>query len=239
MTARRRVLGVVIARGGSQGLPRKNLLPLAGKPLIVHTLAAAQVSRLLTRWIVSTDDPEIARVAREHGADVPFVRPAYLAEADSRAFDVLRHALDEVERMEGLAYDDVVLLQPTSPFRHGDDIDAALELLWRSGADSVITVYRHPQVHPFIMYRVDAECIATPFVQMEDPMLQRQGLPPIYIRTGLVYAFRRVLLQTGQNLYGHRTAAYVVPRERALCIDEAWDLRTAESQWDWVFGEDG
>lgn len=134
------VVGLVTARGGSQRLPRKNVLPLAGKPMIAWTIEAALQSEALTRVIVSTDDEEIARVSREYGAEVPFSRPTELAEADSDHVAVVEHALDWLAEHEGVQPDWVLLLQPTSPLRTAEDIDACVALARESAAPAVVSV---------------------------------------------------------------------------------------------------
>lgn len=143
-----RVLAVVPARGGSKGLPGKNVRPLAGLPLVAHSLAAARAMRTVTRCIVSTDDPGIARVAREHGGDVPWLRPPELATDDTPMAPVLRHALAAVEDEEGRPYDALVLLDPTSPARVPSEVDAAVEqLLARADLDGVVSV-SEPSFNP-------------------------------------------------------------------------------------------
>ncbi len=143
-----RVLAVVPARGGSKGLPGKNLRPLAGLPLIVHSVRAAEAMRTVTRCVVSTDDPQVAEVARAHGADVPWLRPPELATDDTPMAPVLRHALGAVEAEEGRAYDAVVLLDPTSPARVPTEVDAAVErLLDTPHLDGVISVSQ-PSFNP-------------------------------------------------------------------------------------------
>lgn len=143
-----RVLAVVPARGGSKGLPGKNLRSLAGLPLVVHSVRAAEAMRTVTRCVVSTDDPQVAAVAREHGADVPWLRPAALATDDTPMAPVLRHALAAVENEEGHPYDAVVLLDPTSPARVPPEVDAAVERLLDSAhLDGVISVSQ-PSFNP-------------------------------------------------------------------------------------------
>jgi CMP-N,N'-diacetyllegionaminic acid synthase len=143
-----RVLAVVPARGGSKGLPGKNIRPLAGLPLVAHSLRAAAAMRTVTRCVVSTDDPEIARVATEHGGDVPWLRPADLAADDTPMAPVLRHALLAVEEAEGRPYDALVLLDPTSPARVPAEIDAAVEeLLASTDLDGVVSV-SEPSFNP-------------------------------------------------------------------------------------------
>ena len=124
-----KVLAVIPARGGSKGVPQKNIRLLAGKPLIGYTIDAARDSKELTNWIVSTDDEAIAEVARECGAEVPFIRPELLATDSAKAIPVIQHALKEMEERDGIQYDAVMMLQPTTPFRTAEDIDEAIRIL--------------------------------------------------------------------------------------------------------------
>jgi CMP-N,N'-diacetyllegionaminic acid synthase len=229
VTHRRRVLAVIPARGGSVGVPRKNLRPVGGTPLVALAIKAAAGSRLVDRVIVSTDDAEIAAVARDVGGQVPFCRPAQLALGTSRMFDVLVHAVETLEGAGEPAYDDIVLLQPTSPFRLPTDVDECLTTLWSTGCDSVITVYRHPQLHPRFMYSLGPGGVAAPLWEAEDRMPQRQDLDPVFIRTGVVYAFRRSLLRRGGDIYGKRTVAVQIPYERSFSIDDPTDLAVCEA----------
>jgi CMP-N-acetylneuraminic acid synthetase len=226
---RPRVLGVIPARGGSVGLPRKNLRLFRGLPLIAHAILTARECQTVTRTIVTTDDPEIASVARSFGADVPFLRPAALARAESRMFDVLLHAVEWLDRSADQPYDDVLLLQPTSPMRTVEDADDCVRALWRAGADSAITVYRHEQVHPRLMYTLLPDGTATPIWTSRDRMPQRQDLQPVHIRCGVAYAFRRSLLVPGGDIYGRRTVAVQVPYERSVSIDDPADLAVGEA----------
>src|SRR5262245_50748963 len=138
------VLGIIPARGGSKGIPRKNLAPLGGRPLIAYTCDAARASLRLTRFMVSTDDEEIFEIARALGPETPLLRPARLAADDTPMVDVLLDIVATLERRERYRPDAVVLLQPTSPFRRAEHVDAAIELLESSGADSVVTVMAVP-----------------------------------------------------------------------------------------------
>lgn len=228
MLAHRRVLAIIPARGGSVGLPRKNVRPLAGLPLIAYPIRTARACTMIDRAIVSTDDEEIADVARRLGAEVPFRRPTSLARNSSRMFDVLVHAVEHLEAAGDQPYDDIVLLQPTSPFREVEDVERCLRTLWTSGADSVITVYRHPQVHPRLMYSLAEDGTAVPVCEATDRMPQRQELDPVFIRTGIVYAFRRRLLHAGGDIYGRRTLAVEIPFHRAFSIDDATDFAICE-----------
>jgi len=214
-------LGIIPARGGSKGVLRKNIRLVGGRPLIAYTIAAAQGSELLSHFVVSTDDLEIARTATELGAPV-LMRPSELAADDTPMVPVVRHALAEV----GLAFDAVAVLQPTTPLRQAGDIDGALRLLGESGADSVISVYQVEDHHPARMYRLEQGRLV-PY-DIEPPARLRQGLPVVYHRNGAVYACRRGLIEDGQTLIGLDTRPYIMPRDRSLNIDDEFDLAIAE-----------
>jgi len=222
-----KVLGVIPARGGSKGIPRKNLVPLLGQPLIVYTLRCAQSSRRLARTVLSSDDPEIIEVARAAGADVPFVRPAVFSGDASTSADVVRHALDALAEA-GEDYDAVVLLEPTAPLRTAADIDAALDRLEASGADAVISVCRVDAPHPIKMQRIEADRLVPFLPELWRDGLTRQQLPPVYALNGAVYATRTSVFRATGSLWGRNAAPLVMPPERSVNIDSPLDLGLAE-----------
>jgi len=221
-----RVLGVIPARGGSKGIARKNLAPLAGRPLLAYTADAVRASRRLTRTVVSTDDPEIAAAAQALALDVPFLRPPALAADDTPMLPVVQHALEAMQS-SGDAFDAVVLLQPTSPLRRGDHIDAALELLASSGADSVVTVVEVPhQFSPVSVLRIDDGRLR-PFQDGPKPT-RRQDKPRLYARNGpAVLAVRAAVVAAG-SLYGDDSRPLVMPMRDSHDIDSADDLELIE-----------
>jgi CMP-N,N'-diacetyllegionaminic acid synthase len=222
-----RVLGVVPARGGSKGVPRKNIRMLDGRPLVVHTIDAALASSLLTTLIVSTDDPEIADISVRAGAQVPFVRPTELATDLAGAIPVLQHALRSVEASGAAPFDAVMMLQPTTPFRTADDIDAAIETLRRSGADSVISVADVGGYHPARMKYLEGDRLVDMPVCEAYENQPRQELRPVYIRNGAIYLTRREVLLRG-SLKGEDSRALIMPDERSVNIDTMGDFRYAE-----------
>jgi CMP-N,N'-diacetyllegionaminic acid synthase len=232
------ILGVIPARGGSKGVPRKNLAPLAGRPLIAHTIDAARSSRRLTRVLVSTDDVEIAGVARSLGVDVPFLRPSHLAGDDTPILDVLVDLLRTLSARERVDVDILVLLQPTSPFRRSEHIDGAIDLLTSSGADSVVTVV--PVPHQFTptslmelrgdrLVALNGGLASTAAEGAGKSPTRRQDKPLLFARNGpaVVAVHARVLLEQ-QTLYGSDTRALVMSREDSVDIDDSFDLRLAE-----------
>jgi CMP-N-acetylneuraminic acid synthetase len=228
-----KVLGVVTARGGSKALPGKNLKLLAGKPLIAYTIEAALQSEAIDRLILTTDDPAIADVALACGCEVPFIRPAELARDETLHLPVVEHAARWMVEHADYRPDAVMTLQPTSPLRQPEDIRASIELLERSGADSVLSVSEVPaHAHPMRTLRLDAQDHAVLFVNGEPVrrrINRRQDLPPAWVMNGAIYVcLTRVLLSDEPSLYGDRVVAYRMPADRSVSIDDAEDWATAE-----------
>jgi CMP-N,N'-diacetyllegionaminic acid synthase len=220
------VLGVVPARGGSKGIPQKNLAMIAGRPLLAYTADAARASRHLSRVVVSTDDEAIAAAARTLGLDVPFMRPADLAADDTPMLPVLQHAAREMARA-GSAADVVVLLQPTSPLRRASHIDDAIELLQSTGADSIVSVVEVPhQFSPVSVMRLDGGRLR-PFLD-GPPVTRRQDKPRVYARNGpAVLAVRTRVLEAG-SLYGDDSRPLLMTAAESLDVDGPEDLARAE-----------
>jgi CMP-N,N'-diacetyllegionaminic acid synthase len=221
------MVGLVVARGGSKGIPRKNTAPLAGKPLIYWTIDAALASTALRRTIVSTDDGKIARVARERGAEVPFARPAELALDTTASLDVALHALDWLQMDEGHDPEYLLLLQPTSPFRTASDIDGAADLAVRRQADAVLGVSL-AENHPYLTRRILEDGSLADFVQSDMAYLRRQDLPPAYVINGAIYITRAESLRRNRTFFPTGALAYIMPQDRSLDIDTPWDLAVAE-----------
>lgn len=222
-----RVLGVIPARGGSKGVPRKNLRILAGRPLLAYTADAARGSSRLTRTIVSTDDAEIADSARQLGLDVPFMRPAALAGDDTLMLPVLQHAWRAMSD-QGFVADVVVLLQPTSPLRTPEHIRGAVRQLRESNADSVVTVTELPRhLSPDYVMRLDAGRLV-PFLPEGGRIARRQDARPAFVRDGTVYAFWRRTLRDSHTIYGTTCSPLVVPARESITLDTAEDWDEAE-----------
>ena len=203
------VLGLIPARGGSKGVPRKNIRELAGKPLIAYSILSAQQAKRLHRFIVSTDDEEIAAVARHWGAEVPFLRPKELAQDDTPDLPVFQHALKWLREQEDYVPDILVHLRPTQPLRTARHIDEVVEKLLETGADSVKSV-RSVEEHPHKMWEVVGERLV-PYLKTEfrlrvGPDYPRQKLAPLYVSSGLVDAVRREVVEAGST-----TGDFVVP----------------------------
>lgn len=221
------VLGVIAARGGSKGVPRKNVLPLGGRPMIVWTVEAALASKTLDRVIVSSDDAEIIGAAVAAGAEAPFVRPAELARDDTPGTAPVLHALDQV----GGVYDLVVLLQPTSPFRIAEDIDRAVEMCAGSSAPSVVSV-SSARTSPYWTFLVSDDGTMSPVIPCDKVVGRRQELPRAYELNGAVYVARTDWFRAGESFIGEGTLAYVMPEERSHEIDRPLDLLVARALLD-------
>lgn len=229
MASSKRVLAIIPARGGSKGIPRKNLVPICGRPLIAYTIDAGLQSTRITRLVVSTEDEEIATVSKALGADVPFLRPDELATDTARSLPVVRHAVETLEDDENALYDVIIMLQPTTPLRTAQDIDRGIELLLETGADSVVSVVDVGANHPYRMKRIDEDGRLVNFVEQGfEDMRPRQELPPVYIRSGDLYISRRDIVMEHNALVGSECRAVIIPEQRAVNIDSPIDLLRAE-----------
>jgi CMP-N-acetylneuraminic acid synthetase len=238
MTAAEQILGLIPARGGSRGIPRKNIVPLAGRPLLAYTCDAAQRSRRLTRVVLSTDDEAIATEGRNCGVEVPFRRPPELARADTPSVSVARHAVHWLAERDGWQPDVVVLLQPTSPLRRARHIDEALDRMAEAEADTVLSVVRVPHnFSPFLIQQIENGWLRD-FWQAPVPFdrFRRQSVPVLYAPNGpAVLATRTSVLVKDGTFYGERVAPYLMCEEDSIDIDSPADLRLAE----WVLGQRG
>ena len=223
-----KVLGLVPARGGSKGVPGKNIRLLGGKPLLQYTAEAALAARLLSRVILSTENEEIARVGEECGLEVPFYRPPRLAADDTPMLPVVQHAVSWMED-QGERFDAVCLLQPTNPLRRSEDIDACIRLLETTGADAVVTILPVPAEHnPHWVYFENGSGLLRLSTGEASPISRRQELPPAYHREGSVYVTRRNVLMNENSLYGKRLAGHLIEAESSVNIDRPSDWDRAE-----------
>ncbi len=223
------VLAVIPARGGSKGLPGKNVRPFAGLPLIAHSIALSKLCPEIARCIISTDSPEITEVARQHGGEVPFLRPAELAQDDTPMWPVLQHAVREMERVSGMRYGSVLLLDPTSPGRIPSDITEAVRLLDEDPAAVGVIAVSEPHFNPRWVCVENAGGYIRHVVPMDKKYTRRQDVPPVYRINALLYLWRREYMeQKSQGVGEHPHRMLVVPEERAIHIDEASDFTLAE-----------
>ena len=228
-----RTLGVITARGGSKGIPGKNLKLLAGRPLVAHTIDAARESGVFDRLILSTDDPAIADVARGLGCEVPFLRPAELARDETPHLPVMQHALKWLADHQEYRPELVMILQPTSPLRQPRHIREAVALMAASPADSVVSVCPVPaHYHPMNMIAVDPAGEARLFVtggRLRTRLKRRQDLPPVWVINGAIYLFRAAVLSEAEpSLYGMHSAPYVMSERHSINIDNLDDWEQAE-----------
>lgn len=227
------VLGVIPARGGSKRVPAKNIRPLRGRPLIAYTIDAAKEATLLTDWLVSTDDPQIAEVARASGGNVPFMRPPELAGDDTPDRPVLAHALKWFEQQHGARPDAVALLRPTTPFKTGALIDAALKKLADSGADSVRSMCRaEASHHPYWMYTLGKDDEAQVWqdgIDVEGKYYRRQLLPPCYRLNGVIDVMRASCILDGDRMYGDDMRILETDELESIDIDSELDFLLCEA----------
>jgi CMP-N,N'-diacetyllegionaminic acid synthase len=229
--AGRRVLAVCPARGGSKGIPLKNLKPFCGVPLVARVGQLCARLDAVDRAVVSTDHEEIARVARESGLAAPFSRPEYLSGDRIGDLEVLTHALLETERIDGTTYDVVLMLQPTSPMRTADEVRRTLEMLVDGDWDAVWTVSEtDSKEHPLKQLTIDDGRMA--YYDAEGGRtIARQQLTPVYHRNGVAYAITRSCLLDQKTIKGKRTGALVLDAKH-ISIDTLWDLELAEFVWE-------
>ena len=223
----KKIIGVVPARGGSKGIKEKNIKSLQGLPLINYTLNVGRKTNL-DRLIVSTDSSKIKSIVEKNNVNVPFIRPANLSGDNSSSIDVAIHALESMEKIDGVKYDAVMLLQPTTPFRSVEDINSAIKLLNdNKDADSVISVVDVGATHPARMkYFEDGFLIDPPFCEEKENQ-NRQELDKMYIRNGAIYLTKRETLLS-RSFKGENCLGLEMPIERSVNIDTMDDFRYAE-----------
>jgi CMP-N,N'-diacetyllegionaminic acid synthase len=225
----KRVLGLIPARGGSKGLPGKNIRMLNGRPLIAWSLWAAERSRYLDRVIVSTDSQEIADAARAFGGDAPFMRPADLASDTADSIDVILHALDFCQD-EGESYDYLVLLEPTSPLRTVEDIDHSLErLAAHPSAEAMVSMAQAEASHPSFCSKAGPDGLIEPFMGTAILHLRRQDLGEVLFPEGTIYISSVPALKKRRSFYHEKTLAHIVERHKQFEVDEEMDLVLIEA----------
>lgn len=219
------IVATICARGGSKGVPRKNIRPLCGKPLIVHTIETAQKCRLINRIIVSTDDREIADIARKAGAEVPFMRPKELAQDDTAKLPVIKHAIQFLES-QGYSPDIVVDLDPTSPLRTDKDIEACIRMVMAGEADNVFSVTRANKSPYFNMVEIIDGKVRL-VKQLDRPAKRRQDAPEVYDMNASIYVWKRDALMDNDSLFLENTRIYLMPKW-AIDIDDETDFEFVE-----------
>jgi len=225
----RSFIGIIPARGGSKGLPGKNIRPLCGKPLIAWSIEAGLQSSFMDHVMVTTDDQEIAAVARQFGAAVPFLRPKKLADDRSPTFDAVKHALDHYRDREHREFDYVVLLEPTSPLRERGDIDAMIRRLvdHEDRFDSIVSIGEVHE-HPSIMKKIDGDSLS-PYCEDLGRTTRRQDNPPAYFPYGVAYITRTGTLLAEKTFYPARTTFFSIKRHQNYEIDDIYDFLAIEN----------
>ncbi len=220
-----RVLCVIPARGGSKGLPRKNIKNLLGRPLISYSIEHAKKSSYVDRLVVSTDDEEIAGQSIKYGAEVPFIRPIELAGDDVGAIDVLLHAVGWIEKEESAEYDIIILLHATSPLRTPDDIDKCVETMIEGQVDNVFSVTESSRNPYFNMVECDGKTIR---LVKEGSFTTRQSSPKVFDINASVYVWWTEKLKNGKSIFLDNSSIYEMPKERSVDIDDEIDFQLAE-----------
>jgi len=215
------LLALIPARGGSKGILKKNIKLLFGKPLIAWTIDAAKKAKCIDRIVVSTDDPEIAKVAKERGADVPFVRPAEYATDEAPSINLALHAIEQIQ-----GFDWIMLLQPTSPLRNTSDIDNIFKFCQDHKSSSAVSV-NEVSKHPYRMYQRDSFFNLKPFISNHPHVIRRQNLPSAYSLNGALYLARVDWLLKYKSFVRPDTLGYTMPIERSVDID-------TEQDWNWA-----
>ncbi len=222
------ILGAIFARGGSKGIPRKNIYSLGHKPLLAYAIETGLSVALIDKLIVSTDDQEIAAVARQYGAEVPFIRPVELAGDHSPEILSWQHAVKEYEAQTGTTVDILVAIPTTSPLREPGDVQRCLLKLIETDADVVLTVTESHRNPYFNMVKIDHDDNVRLVIETGQVIANRQDVSEVFDITTVAYAVRAPFLRQAQSLLEGKVKAVTVPRERALDIDTMLDLEMAE-----------
>lgn len=223
-----KIIGTVCARGGSKGLPKKNIMPLAGKPLIAYTIEVALKWKKIDKLIISTDDNEIAKISTEYGAEVPFMRPAELATDTADKLPVIQHAVKFCEKKYNTGYDVVVDLDPTSPLRKISDLDNALNKFLNSDADVLYSVCRARKSPYFNMVELDENGYAHLSKPLKNKILRRQDSPEVYDMNASIYIFNRDFLLTADSIHSGKAVVYVMDDISTFDIDRKIDFQFIE-----------
>ena len=215
------VLAIIPARGGSKGLPRKNIIEVMGKPIIAWTIEEAKKSRYIDRLILSSEDDEIIKISKNWGCEVPFVRPLSLAKDDSPVIEAVLHSIHSLPEK----YDYIVLLQPTSPLRTSRDIDGSIELCVKTNAPTCVTV-NEPDTSPYWMFFLDENGRMRPVMRESSEIEnRRQDLQRVYALNGACYVAKRDWITMNKTFIGDKSVAYKMDKERSLDIDDESDLK--------------
>ena len=236
------ILAVIPARGGSRGIPRKNVKPFAGKPLLAWTVEAAQDSGVFARIILSTEDEEIAHIGKRYGAEVPFLRPPELAQDATPTAPVIQHAVEWLKDHEAWQPEVVMVLEPTSPCRRPFHLQEAARLLSTGRADSLASVSAVPHHYvpdKLLTVQADGTLSGLNGVPIQDMIHRRQDLAIYYAFNGLVFACRTdLVLRDPPSLWGQHVQAYVVDSKYSVDLDRPQDWAAAEGRFQWLISEE-
>lgn len=221
------MIAIIPARGGSKGLPNKNIKLLGGMPLICHSIKAALASNLINRVIVSTEDKKIASIAKDCGAEVPFMRPVNLANDTSKVIDTYLHVVDMIAKENSKPIESFVALLPTTPLRTRENIDEAIEIFNDKSADSVVSVTEAPAPLQWHMYINDQEILKN-YLPEFNVLKNRQEDKKTYVPNGAIYVFRTEVLRSTRQYYTKKTYPYIMLREQSVDIDDLLDFEWAE-----------
>ena len=223
MINNKRVLTLIHARGGSKGIPKKNIRLLKDKPLIAWTIIEAKKSKYIDRLILSSDDHEIIQVAKDYNCEVPFIRHKELAQDHTPGIEPVLHVINIIS-----GYDIIILLQPTSPLRTSDDIDQCLEYFIQNNAKICISITEVDKT-PYWMFTIDNKThTLAPLMQQKNIVARRQDQPTLYVPNGAIYIANINYLKHTRSFYTNKTIGFVMPRERSIDIDNEFDFKLAE-----------
>lgn len=226
----KRVIAIIPARGGSKGLPGKNIKELCGKPLIAWSIEAGLASKYIDEVMVTTDSEEIARISRDFGATVPFIRPAELASDIATSFDTVKHAIDYYQNEQSKTFEYVVLLEPTSPLRDNNDIDKAMEqLLSKPNAKAIVGICKTESQNPAFLVKKDSCNFLVGYEDKDMKILRRQDIKDVFFFEGSIYVSQVDILLHKKTFYHERTIGYVVPKWKSFEIDDIDDFIMVEA----------
>lgn len=224
MYKNKKILAVIPARGGSKGIPRKNIIDLCGKPLIAYTIESARKSKYIDDVIVSTDDEEIKDISKKYKAEVPFLRPAELSDSNAKSIDVVLHTVDFMKK-HNRNYDYVILLQPTSPLRDSEDIDNAIIKLLDSSFESLVSVCETTE-NPVLMRTIENNHLKQ-IISFDSSNVRRQEFPKFYIYNGAIYINTVSMLYKEEKFIDDKTMPFIMDNNKSIDIDNIIDLKLA------------
>ena len=231
------ILSIIPARGGSKGIPRKNIKPLRSKPLLAYTVEASLKSQYITRHILSTDDDEIAKIGCDYGLEVPFMRPTHLATDNSPSIECFKHTLSQLKIQEDYEPDFLVILQPTSPLRTAIHVDEAIRLFLETDCDSLVSIVEIPHnISPSSAMKKDSEGFVYSLANSSPAQYQRQSKPRFYARNGAaIYITTPHQIYSEGSLFGEKTLGYEMAKLDSIDIDDEQDWLIAEALLEWRY----